>query len=162
MFLKLYLLNRVIIKVQWRLWCLLYFTRKNNLLRLFVGIRVESHIRLGKSQTFILLQSLFKLVADKFILSTTEKSETLSAKTLTFVVRPSKGLFIYIYIYNIYIYIYIYYIKNNNGIKVDPCGTPDSKLNHEDSWPFKTTLCFLSFKKSVRELKRLPDMPFLL
>ena len=33
-------------------------------------------------------------------------------------------------------------------------------LDHEESWPFKTTFCFLSFKKSVRVLKRLSDMPF--
>ena len=45
-FLKLYLLNSVIIKVQWRVWCLFCFTRKNNFLCLFVGIRVESHFPL--------------------------------------------------------------------------------------------------------------------
>ena len=57
------------------------------------------------AQTFILLKSLFKLVVDKFILSTTEKSKIPSAKSLTFVVvRPRK----------------------------DPC-TPDSILHHEDS-----------------------------
>ena len=33
-------------------------------------------------------------------------------------------------------------------------------LDHEDSWPFNTALCFLSFKKSVRALKRSPDIPF--
>ena len=142
MFLKLYLLNRVIIKVQWRVWCLLYLARKNNFLRLFVAVRVESHFPLTCRSIF-LLKSLFKLVADTFLLSTTGKSEISSAKSRTFVVRPSERSFIY--------------IKNNNGPRIDPCGTPDSIL---DSWPFETTLCFLSFKKSVRVLKTFPDMPF--
>ena len=42
----------------------------------------------------------------------------------------------------------------------EPCGMPVSILDYEDSWPFNTTLCFLSFKKSVRVLKRLPDTLF--
>ena len=72
------------------------------------------------AQAFIFLKSLFKLLADKFILLTTE----------------------------------------NSGLRIDPYGMPDSILDHEDGWPFNTTLCFLSFKKSVRVLKRLPDMSF--
>ena len=50
--------------------------------------------------------------------------------------------------------------KNNNGPRIDPCGTPDSMLDHEDSWPFNTTLSFLHFKESSRIPKRLPDIPF--
>ena len=114
MFLKLYLLNRVGIKVQWSIWCFLYFTRKHNLLRLFVGSGSKDIFRL-LTKAFILLKSLFKLVADKFILSTTEKSEASSAKSLLFVVRPSERLFIY--------------IKNNSGPSLVPCGTPDSLLD---------------------------------
>ena len=128
----MHLLNRVISKVQRRLWCLFYFTRKNNLLRLFIGIRVESNFPLTCPRIFFLLKSLFRLVADKLLLSATEKSETSSEKSLTFVVRPSERSFIH--------------IKNNNGLRIDPCGTLDSILYHEDSWPFNT-LCFLSFKK---------------
>ena len=45
------------------------------------------------AQVFILLKSLFKLVTDKFILSTTEKRETSSAKSLAFVMRPSEKSF---------------------------------------------------------------------
>ena len=33
-------------------------------------------------------------------------------------------------------------------------------LDHEDSWPFSVTHCFVSFKKSVKVLKRLPDIQF--
>ena len=46
------------------------------------------------AQAFILLKSLFKLVADKFILSATEKSETSSTKSLAFVMKNSERLFI--------------------------------------------------------------------
>ena len=40
------------------------------------------------------LKSLFKLVADKFILSTIKKRETWSAKSLAFVAWPCQRLFI--------------------------------------------------------------------
>ena len=43
---ELHLFNRFITKVQWRMWCLLYLSRKNNLLNLFFGIRVKSHFPL--------------------------------------------------------------------------------------------------------------------
>ena len=109
------------------------------------GLKVTFH---WLAQAFILPKSLFKLVADKFILSTTEKSGTLSAKSLKFVVRPTEKSFIQ--------------IINNNGPRIDPWGTPDSILDREQesSWSFNTTLCFLNFEKSVRVLKRLLDMPF--
>ena len=74
MFSKLYLLNRVIV----------------NLLHLLVEIRIESNFPLINPSK---LMSLFKLVVDKFILSTTEKSEKSSAKSLTFVMRPSERSF---------------------------------------------------------------------
>ena len=54
---------------------------------LFIGIRVESHFQQTRPSIYILLTSLLKLVAGKFILSTTEKSERLSGKSLHFVVR---------------------------------------------------------------------------
>ena len=63
-------------------------------------------------------------------LSITEKSETFSAKSLAFDVIPSERLFVY--------------NKNKNGTKIDPCSTPTSVLDHEGSWPFNTTLRFLS------------------
>ena len=51
-------------------------------------------------------------------------------------------------------------MKSNNGPSIEPYNVPVSMLDHKDSWPFNTTLCFLSFKKSLRVLKRLPDIPF--
>ena len=54
-------------------------------------LKVTSHCF---AQAFILLRSLLKLVADKFVLSTAEKCETSSAKSLAFVVRTSERSFI--------------------------------------------------------------------
>ena len=73
-FLKLHLLNRVIIKVQWRVWYLFVLGEKITSFACLLGseLKVIYH---WFAQAFILLKSLFKLVADKFILSTTEKSE---------------------------------------------------------------------------------------
>ena len=56
-----------------------------------------------------MLKSLFKLTTDKFILSTTETSETSSAKSLAFVERPSGDRL---------------YRSKNNGLRIDPCDTP--------------------------------------
>ena len=44
--------------------------------------------------TQISVKTLFKLVADKFILSTREQSETLFAKSLAFAVKCSERSFI--------------------------------------------------------------------
>ena len=73
-FLKLYLLNRVIIKVPWRVRYLFVLGEKITYFVCLLGseLKVIYH---WFAQAFILLKSLFKLVADKFILSTTEKSE---------------------------------------------------------------------------------------
>ena len=53
---------------------------------MFVGIRVENY---SPMSCLFSIKSLFNLVADKFI-STTEKKETSSAKSLVFVVRSSE------------------------------------------------------------------------
>ena len=58
-----------------------FFDEKNNLLGLFVGIRVESHFPLVCPSIY-LLKSLFKLVPDKFILSIKEKKENVVCKEL--------------------------------------------------------------------------------
>ena len=50
--------------------------------------------------------------------------------------------------------------KNNNGPRTDPPGTSASILDHEETRPFHTTQCFPIFKKSMRVLKVLPDIPF--
>ena len=72
-FLKLYFFNRAIIKVQWRVWYLFYFMRKNNLLRLFVGIMIESHFPLIYPSIYFVKVTIQIIVADSFILFTGAK-----------------------------------------------------------------------------------------
>ena len=43
-------------------------------------------------------------------------------------------------------------MKNTSGPGIDPCGTPVSILVHEEYCPFKTTISFLKFKKSVKNI----------
>ena len=77
------------------------------------GLKVIFH---RFAPAFILLKSLFKLVVDRFVLSITEKkSEILSKKSLAFVVRLSE--------------ISLIQIKSNNGPRIEPCGTPVSRLD---------------------------------
>ena len=52
------------------------------------------------------------------------------------------------------------YIKNNNGLKMKPWGTPTVTFCHSDVWPFRRTFCFLSLKKLDKRSKNLPDIPF--
>ena len=39
-------------------------------------------------------------------------------------------------------------MRNNNGPKIDPCGTPLITYNQDDTLPFRTTLCCLPFNHS--------------
>ena len=84
-------------------------------------------------QAFILFKSLSKLVSNKFILSTIEKGKHQRRVCCLFWVCQKM-----VYKYT--------------------CGTSAWILDHGDNWPFNTTLCCLSFKKSVKVLKRLPDI----
>ena len=80
-------------------------------------------------------RSLFNLIVDVIILRTAAKSDLSSAKSLTFVVKSSEKTLIL--------------IKNGNGTSADLWGTPTSILVHEEYCPFKKTLSFLKFEKSV-------------
>ena len=51
------------------------------------------------------------------------------------------------------------YIRKSNGPSIEPCGTP-AFAAHGENCPFRTTLCFRSYKKSFTVLNNLPDMPF--
>ena len=52
------------------------------------------------------------------------------------------------------------YIKNSNGPRTDPWGTPDSIGRKSEHDPFITTLCRLSFKYPLRNISALPHIPF--
>ena len=95
-----------------------------NLLRLFVGIKFESHF------PFICPKIYFAWIATQIscwqiYIIDCRKSETSSAKSLAFVGRPSERSFVL--------------IKNNNGSRLDPCGTCTSILDHENSWNWPTS-----------------------
>ena len=51
-------------------------------------------------------------------------------------------------------------IKNNNGVRIDPCGTPAWTLVHEEFWRLSTTFCFLLLKKSDKKRRIAPEMLF--
>ena len=46
------------------------------------------------------------------------------------------------------------------GSKIDPCGTPVFTFVHDQNWPFKTTLCWRFFKKSIKRHSSLSFIPF--
>ena len=105
------------------------------------GLKV---IFLWFARAFMLVKSPFKLIADKFILWTTEKGETSFSKSLAFVEAFWRIVDIH---------------QNNNGLRTDPCGTHNFIPDQEDSWTFNTVF-FLCFKMSVKVLKSFPDIPF--
>ena len=57
--------------------------------------------------------------------------------------------YIYGYIYT-YIYIYIYIYQKGAGPRVEPWGTPELTFAYVECWPFRTTVCFLPFRKLVQ------------
>ena len=44
-----------------------------------------------------------------------------------------------------------FYKRKNRGPRMDPWGTPALISVHDEYCPFKTTLCFLLIKKSVKK-----------
>ena len=45
---------------------------------------------------------------------------------------------------------------------MDPWGNPAKTSAHEENWPFKTTLCFRSIRKSFIGAIKFPETPFCL
>ena len=95
-----------------------------------------------KAQLFILFKSSFKLFADKSLSNITEKRVASSTNSLGCETRFSDKSFIY--------------IQKSSGPRIEPRGTPASTLTHVEFWPFRTSLCFLSFRKSVKVFSKLP------
>ena len=52
------------------------------------------------------------------------------------------------------------YSRKRRGPRIDPWGTRAFTSLQDECWPFKTTLCFLEFKRSFESSSNLPDMPF--
>ena len=48
---------------------------------------------------------------------------------------------------------------NNNGPKIDPCGTPLRTCKHFDTLPFKTIFCCLPCNHSAFHRETLPLIP---
>ena len=94
----------------------------------------------------IFLRSSFSSLADTFTSWVTENKDVSSANSLTLDDKLSGRPLIQ--------------IRNNNGPKVDPCGTPAFTLPQAETWPLSTTLCFLLLKKLKRMFNRSPKMPF--
>ena len=142
MFLSKWLSHYIIIKNQWRLRWFLNFARKKNFLGLLIGIRIFR----WKTQLFILFKSSFKFFVDKSLSNITEKRDVPSANSLGFETRFWDKSFIY--------------IKKSSGSRIEPWGNPASTLTHVEFWPFRTSLCFLSFRKSAKVFSKLPATPF--
>ena len=98
-----------------------------------------------KVQLFILFKSSFKFFADKS-LSNTRERDVSTAKSLGFETKFSDKSF--------------KYIEKSSGRRIEPWGTPASRLIRVEFWPFRTTLCFLSFIKFAKVFSKLPATPF--
>ena len=109
---------------------------------LFAWVKVETHFPLKSPIT----KSLFSLFAEVVMSCVTENRDVSSVNNFVLEDRSPDKSFMY--------------IKNNNGPKMEPWGTPAVTFCHSDVCPLRRTLCFLSLKKLDKRSKRLPDTPF--
>ena len=121
------------------------FSTENHLFSLLFRVRIEPHVPLKSPITYF-IKSLFRSFAVEVIFWTTENREVPSASNFGVQVKPSDKSLIS--------------IRKNNGPRIDPWGTPAWTLVQDECCPFKTTLCFLWYGKSVITFKRLPDIPW--
>ena len=84
--------------------------RINNLLRLFINFRVETHFPLECPAAYF------------FQSCTTEKDEVTSSKSLGFELKSDKSLI---------------QIKKRKGPRIDPSGTSAEIFDHFECWSFK-------------------------
>ena len=135
MFVYLRWFDWFIIKVynsaQWRS----FLPTKYNLLSLFVRVWIKVHFPF-KSPVTISSKSSLRSLAEVLISLTTENREVSSANSLHSLLRPSDKSLIY--------------VKNKKSARIDPWGTPALTSGQNEHWPFKTTFCFLLWKKSSK------------
>ena len=98
------------------------------------------------AQFLILFKLYFKLIVYVFMSWSIERSEATSAKSLTCVVKSLERSLIS--------------IKNSSGSRINPWCTLALMIVHKKYCPFKTSLCFLKFKKSVMISKIFPKITF--
>ena len=98
------------------------------------------------AQLFLLSKSWFNLFADKCLSFITDKSDVSSSNSLGFQTKLSGRSFTY--------------IKKSSGPRIEPWRTSASIFAHFECWPFKTTLCYLLFRKLVKVSSKLPFNPF--
>ena len=100
-----------------------------------------------KAKLCIISKSLLRLFAKIFLSWITENKDVLFPNNLALVESPSERSFIS--------------IKNNNGPRIKPWGTPAVAFVHVETWPLATTApCLLSLKKSSKSLSKFPDISF--
>ena len=89
---------------------------------------------------------MFSSRAEVLLLWITEDKDASSAKSLVFEDNPSDKLLIH--------------IRNNNGPRMEPWGTPALTSDQSETCPFNKTLCFLFLRKSHKTFSKLLDIPF--
>ena len=118
---------------------------KNNFLNLFAGIRIKTHFP-WNAKLFISFRSSFKSFFFEVISWTSEKREVSSANSLGFETKLLERSLIN--------------IKKKRRPRTDPWGTLVLTLAHEKYRPFKTTVSFLTLRKSNIKFNKLPLSPF--
>ena len=94
----------------------------------------------------ILIKPLSKSFFALLILCTVAKNEVPSASSFGLHFTPSEKLLIQ--------------IRNNRGLRIDLYGTSARILPQAECRPFKVTLCFRDFRKSVKIFKKDSLIPF--
>ena len=107
------------------------------------GLKLIFHCN---TQSWTLARLSFNSFAEASTLKTTENSEVSCTKSFALDDESFVESLIY--------------IKNRSGPKIDSWGTPALTSAHEQNWPFKTTFCFLFFRKSFIKFKSLPEITF--
>ena len=135
----------VFIKSQWRLSWFFNFARNITSWACLLksGLKFIVH---WKAQILILFKSSLKVFADKGLSCITEKRYVPSANNLGFETKFSDQSFIY--------------ILKNSGTRIEPWGTPASTSTYVGCWIFRTTLCFLFFRKFAKIFSKLPTTRF--
>ena len=94
----------------------------------------------------ILAESLFKSLTNLVIFSTTEYRDISFANNYELDVESSDNSFMF--------------IRKDNGPNRESCETTAYIATHEEYCPFRTTLWFCCYKKSVTVFNKLPDILF--